>query len=163
MDDKSAIPLYEGDIHVDEGAWVIACTNALGKLSSSGDGSGVGEVFVGNGGALVAGGTDRKISNIGKKISIAGDGVDGEGALVLTSTAGDFEKNVFGTNIVLTDDATMGILPKERNANGLHPIPPTSAGVFFYTKSANNGLSHEGHALCRLPDKWLFVGLAHAP
>lgn len=113
MDDKSAIPLYEGDIHVDEGAWVIACANALGKLSSSGDGSGVGEVFVGNGGALVAGGTDRTISNKGKKISIAGDGVDGEGALVLTSTAGDFEKNVFGTNIMLTDNATMGILPKQ--------------------------------------------------
>ena len=111
MDDKTAIPNYEGDIHVKEGTWIVACTNALGKLSSNVDGSGVGGVFVTDGGTLEIGGTDPIIKNDGKKISIEGTGVDGNGALVITSTSGDV-KNTLGKNISLTGDATIGMMSK---------------------------------------------------
>ena len=74
---------YEGDIHIENGMWVIACTNALGKLSSKADCSDVGAVFVKEGGSLAVGGSDRAISNVGKKIYIAGSGVNGEGALTM--------------------------------------------------------------------------------
>ena len=111
MNDKTAIPNYTGDIHVKEGTWIVACTNALGKLSSNVDGSGVGGVFVTDGGTLEIGGTDPIIKNDGKKISIEGTGVDGNGALVITSTSGDV-KNALGKNISLTGDATIGMMSK---------------------------------------------------
>ena len=111
MNDKTAIPNYEGDIYVDEGTWIAACTNALGKLSSNTDGSGVGEFSVGNGATLAIGGTDPLIKNDGKKISIEGTGVDGNGAIQIILTAGEV-KHALGKNIVLTGDATIGMMEK---------------------------------------------------
>ena len=101
---------YEGDIHIEQGMWVIACTNALGKLSSQPDCSDVGAVFVTAGGSLAAGGNDRFISNKGKKIYISGSGVAGEGALtlMLSTAKGDYGSGVFGRNIELTGDAVIG-------------------------------------------------------
>ncbi|MBR3822359.1 MAG: hypothetical protein IKJ37_12170, partial [Kiritimatiellae bacterium] len=101
---------YEGDIHIEQGMWVIACTNALGKLSSKADCSDVGAVFVKEGGSLAVGGSDRAISNVGKKIYIAGSGVNGEGALTmaLATAAGDYSSGVLGRNIELAGDATIG-------------------------------------------------------
>lgn len=110
MDDKTAIPQYAGDINIENGMWVIACTNALGKLSSKVDCSDVGAVFVKEGGSLAVGGSDRAISNVGKKIYIAGSGVNGEGALTmaLATAAGDYSSGVLGRNIELAGDATIG-------------------------------------------------------
>ena len=110
MDDKTAIPQYAGDINIENGMWVIACTNALGKLSSKADCSDVGAVFVKEGGSLAVGGSDRAISNVGKKIYIAGSGVNGEGALTmaLATAAGDYSSGVLGRNIELAGDATIG-------------------------------------------------------
>ncbi len=111
MNDKTAIPNYTGNIYVDQGTWIAACTNALGKLSSNTDGSGVGEFSVGNGATLAIGGTDPLIKNDGKKISIEGTGVDGNGAIQIISTAGEV-KHALGKNIVLTGDATIGMTKK---------------------------------------------------
>ena len=111
MNDKTAIPNYTGNIYVDQGTWIAACTNALGKLSSNTDGSGVGEFQVKNGATLAIGGTDPLIKNDGKKISIEGTGVDGNGAIQIILTAGDV-KHALGKNIVLTGDATIGMTEK---------------------------------------------------
>jgi hypothetical protein len=111
MDDKTALADYVGDIYVDQGTWIAACTNALGKLSSNTDGSGVGEFQVKNGATLAIGGTDPLIKNDGKKISIEGTGVDGNGAIQIISTAGDV-KHALGKNIVLTGNATIGMTKK---------------------------------------------------
>ena len=69
MNDKTAIPNYTGDIYVDQGTWIVACTNALGKLDS-GKGETVGKVFVADGATIDMAATDRYLSNSGKKITI---------------------------------------------------------------------------------------------
>ena len=102
---------YLGDINIRQGMWVIAATNALGKLSSNQDCSGVGAVFVEDGGSLAVGATDRNISNAGKKIWISGQGVNGEGALTVIpapSGKGAYTKGVFGKNVELAGDALIG-------------------------------------------------------
>lgn len=108
MNDKTAIPNYKGDIYVNEGTWIVACTNALGKLDS-GKGENVGKVFVADGATIDMASTDRFISNSGKKVSIKGDGVSGNGALTVSVKASDYYKNVLGNNIVLEDDASIGM------------------------------------------------------
>ena len=99
---------YLGDINIRQGMWVIAATNALGKLSSNRDCSGVGAVFVTDGGSLAIGANDKNISNVGKKICISGSGVDGEGALTVVPGAGAYDKGVFGRNVELAGDAVIG-------------------------------------------------------
>lgn len=110
MDDATAIPSYTGAIHIEQGMWIIACTNALGKLSSLFDCSDVGPVSVTDGGSLAAGGSDRKICNTGRKLYISGSGVNGEGVLTLVSSTsgGDYDAGVFGRNIELVGDAVLG-------------------------------------------------------
>ena len=108
MNDKTAFPNYTGDIYVNEGTWIVACTNALGKLDS-GKGENTGKVFVADGATIDMASTDRFISNSGKKITIKGDGVSGNGALTVSVKASDYYKNVLGNNIVLEDDASIGM------------------------------------------------------
>ena len=120
MDDKNAIPNYEGDIYVDEGTWIVACTNALGKLDS-GKGETVGKVFVADGATIDMASTDRYLSNSGKKITIKGNGVSGEGALTVSIKADNYYKDVLGNNIVLEGDALIG-MPKKFNLYLLNSI-----------------------------------------
>lgn len=108
MDDKTAIPQYEGDIHVNEGTWIVACTNALGKLDN-GKGENTGKVFVADGATIDMASTDRYLSNSGKKITIKGDGVSGNGALTVSVLANNYYKDVLGNNIVLDGDASIGM------------------------------------------------------
>ena len=108
MNDKTAIPNYEGDIYVNEGTWIVACTNALGKLDD-GKGENTGKVFVADGATIDMASTDRFISNSGKKVSIKGDGVSGNGALTVSVKSSVYYKNILGNNIVLEDDASIGM------------------------------------------------------
>jgi hypothetical protein len=120
MNDKTAIPNYEGDIYVNEGTWIVACTNALGKLDNS-KGENTGKVFVADGATIDMASTDRYLSNSGKKITIKGTGVSGEGALTVSIRADNYYKDVLGDNIVLEGDALIG-MPKKFNFYLLNSI-----------------------------------------
>jgi len=120
MNDKTAIPNYTGDIFVDQGTWIVACTNALGKLDD-GKGEDTGEVFVADGATIDMASTDRYLSNAGKKITIKGNGVSGEGALTVSIKATNYYKDVLGNNIVLEGDALIG-MPQKFNLYFLNSI-----------------------------------------
>ncbi len=112
MNDKIAIPNYEGDIYVDEGTWIVASSNALGKLDfdSKGEathGENVGKVYVADGASIDMASDDRYLSNKGKKITIKGHGVSGNGALTVSVNAANYYNQTLGNNLVLDGNSSI--------------------------------------------------------
>ena len=126
MNDKTAIPNYTGDIYVDQGTWIVASSNALGKLDfdSKGEathGENVGKVYVADGASIDMASNDRYLNNKGKKITIKGHGVSGKGALTVSVDAANYYNDVLGNNLVLTGDSSIW-MPKKFNLYLLNSI-----------------------------------------
>jgi len=107
MNDKTAIPNYTGDIYVDQGTWIVACTNALGKLDVNNKGENTGKVYVADGASIDLASNDRYLNNKGKKITIKGNGVTGNGALTISVNAANYYNQTLGNNLVLTGDSSI--------------------------------------------------------
>ena len=172
MNDKTAIPNYTGDIYVDQGTWIVACTNALGNLDS-GNGENTGKVFVADGATIDMASTDRYLSNSGKKIMIKGEGVSGNGALTVSVKASNYYKDVLGNNIVLEGDASIGMAQKfnlyflnsiiDLNGHKLTVRGGESFGNIVVGGATGNGstvepgvLEFEGYGSLLLQDKTVF-------
>ena len=107
MNDKTAIPNYTGDIYVDQGTWIVACTNALGKLDVNNKGENTGKVYVADGASIDLASNDRYLNNKGKKITIKGNGVTGNGALTISVNQANYYNQTLGNNLVLTGDSSI--------------------------------------------------------
>ncbi|MBO5940101.1 MAG: hypothetical protein J6R18_02750, partial [Kiritimatiellae bacterium] len=126
MNDKTAIPNYTGDIYVAQGTWIVASSNALGRLDfdSKGEathGENVGKVYVADGASIDMASNDRYLNNKGKKITIKGHGVSGKGALTVSVDAANYYNDVLGNNLVLTGDSSIW-MPKKFNLYLLNSI-----------------------------------------
>ncbi|MBR2981634.1 MAG: hypothetical protein IKC80_00230 [Kiritimatiellae bacterium] len=109
MNDKTAIPNYTGDIYVDQGTWIVACTNALGKLDVNNKGENTGKVYVADGASIDLASNDRYLNNKGKKITIKGNGVTGNGALTISVNQANYYNQTLGNNLVLTGDSSIWV------------------------------------------------------
>ena len=107
MNDKTAIPNYAGDIYVDQGTWIVASSNALGKLDVNNKGENTGKVYVADGASIDLASNDRYLNNKGKKITIKGHGVSGNGALTISVNAANYYNQTLGNNLVLTGDSSI--------------------------------------------------------
>ena len=119
IDDKTALKEYAGDIYVDQGTWIVASSNALGKLDfdSKGEathGENVGKVYIADGASIDLASDDRYINNSGKKVIVNGHGVSGNGALTVSVAAANYYKDVLGNNLVLESDSSIW-MPKTFN------------------------------------------------
>ena len=110
MNDKTAIPNYTGDIYVDQGTWIVACTNALGKLDVNNKGENTGKVYVADGASIDLASNDRYLNNKGKKITIKGNGVTGNGALTISVNQANYYNQTLGNNLVLTGDSSIWMM-----------------------------------------------------
>ena len=107
MNDKTAIPNYTGDIFVDQGTWIVASSNALGKLDVNSKGENTGKVYVADGASIDLASNDRYLNNKGKKITIKGNGVTGNGALTISVNQANYYNQTLGNNLVLTGDSSI--------------------------------------------------------
>ena len=107
MNDKTAIPNYEGDIYVDQGTWIVASSNALGKLDVNSKGENTGKVYVADGASIDLASNDRYLNNKGKKITIKGHGVSGNGALTVSVNAANYYNQTLGNNLVLDGNSSI--------------------------------------------------------
>ena len=107
MNDKTAIPNYTGNIYVDQGTWIVASSNALGKLDVNSKGENTGKVYVADGASIDLASNDRYLNNKGKKITIKGHGVSGNGALTVSVNAANYYNQTLGNNLVLTGDSSI--------------------------------------------------------
>ena len=110
MNDKTAIPNYTGDIYVDQGTWIVACTNALGKLDVNNKGENTGKVYVADGASIDLASNDRYLNNKGKKITIKGNGVTGNGALTISVNQANYYNQTLGNNLVLTGASSIWMM-----------------------------------------------------
>ena len=97
------ITAYAGDIHIVEGTWRVVNSKGLGTLSKTAKAEDVGQVFVGEGATLEEKCTESPVY-FGKRIHIAGKGVNGVGALLANGTV-NYGATPWGSNLFLDDDA----------------------------------------------------------
>ena len=143
MNDKTAIPNYTGNIYVDQGTWIVASSNALGKLDfdSKGEathGENVGKVYVADGASIDMASSDKNLNNSGKQVSIKGHGVSGYGALTVSISNAGYYKDVLGNNLVLEDDSSIW-MPKMFNFYLLNSIINLGGHKLTVKGDANSG------------------------
>ena len=111
---------YQGSFHIKAGTWRVVDSKGLGERGvapggdnmyvesiQNADGVTLGNVYVENGGTLEAkSATANAIHYRGKVIYFEGAGQDGSGALLSNLTASHLSSSVFGSNLIMTGDAT---------------------------------------------------------
>ena len=143
MNDKTAIPNYAGDIYVDQGTWIVASSNALGKLDfdnkgKATHGENTGKVYVAEGASIDLASDDRYINNSGKKVIVNGHGVSGNGALTVSVSAANYYKDVLGNNLVLEGNSSIW-MPKIFNFYLLDSIIDLNENTFTVKADASTG------------------------
>ena len=104
------ITAYAGDIHIVDGTWRVVDSKGLGMLSKTAKAEDVGQVFVGEGATLEEKCTESPVY-FGKRIHVAGRGVNGVGALLANGTV-EYASTPWGSNLFLDDDALADSITK---------------------------------------------------
>ena len=143
IDDKTALEEYAGDIYVDQGTWIVASSNALGKLDfdnkgKATHGENTGKVYVADGASIDMASSDKNLNNSGKQVTIKGHGVTGNGALTVSVAAANYYKDVLGNNLVLEEDSSIW-MPKTFNFYLLNSIIDLNENTLTVKADASTG------------------------